>query len=223
MACLNPNLDLQPGQSSIIDMTLKIPGLRGGGRFQNCAEIGVGDNRAQRVAMVQEIMNQRGLNAGPVDGQPGRKTYAALAQLQAQLGLPQSREFDDALFTALGITISTQRSCVVVELPVMPAPPLRCDKASTNAQGDACVCRYDNMYQRNATSCGCERGYNLVNGRGCVKKPDPVIPHDPPKPRCRNGLPRVNGHCVAIEINPKNDDAAGADGCRIKVGGICIK
>jgi peptidoglycan hydrolase-like protein with peptidoglycan-binding domain len=98
MGCINRNLDLQPGQSSMIEMSLKIPGLRDGGRFRNCAGIGVGDNRVQRVALIQEIMNQRGLNAGPVDGKPGNKTYAALAQLQDQLGLPRSREFDDALF-----------------------------------------------------------------------------------------------------------------------------
>ena len=208
-------------------------------------------------------MNDRGLEAGPVDGDPGRKTYTALAKLRADLGLPISRAFDDALFKALGLPLQAagQASCVTADLAPMPAPPLQCNTKTTVRDGESCACRYDNMDRSNVTSCQCRRGFALVAGKGCQKrvvppKPAPT-PTPPPKsgPKCdlrstylrgdvcscidhknarnisktqcgcTNGLPMVNGKCIPIKIRPKpeGDGPAGAEGCRIKINGICIK
>jgi hypothetical protein len=225
VSCHNPQLKLARGGVYRIDLSMVVSGLRKGGAFNNCAATGISDNRAQRVAAIQQAMNTRGLNAGPVDGRPGDKTYSALAQLQQSLGLPVSRAFDDTLFAALGLQLQKpgEESCVVVNLPAMPTPPkaeppakpapkpaptpapkpvpdapaLKCDKASTRQRGDQCVC----IDQRNAkklspTQCG-----------------------------CTNGLPMINGLCIPIDIAPKpqGDGPADAEKCLIMLNGICIK
>ncbi|WP_156023829.1 peptidoglycan-binding domain-containing protein [Thioclava indica] len=189
VSCTNAALSLAPGASSYVDLRMKLHGLRKGGTMQNCATVGVTPDRTQRVALIQKVMNDRGLKAGPVDGQPGKQTYAALAQLRRDLGLPDSRDFDDALFAALGLPLQKtgEASCVNAPLPAMPAPPLQCNARSTVKQGESCACRYDNMVRRNATSCRCAKGFTLVNGKGCVKKaapkpapaPEPALKCDP--------------------------------------------
>ena len=263
VSCTNAAVNLTPGASTHVDLRMKVKGLRNGGMIQNCATTGVTDDRRQRVALVQKIMNDRGLEAGPVDGDPGRKTYTALAKLRADLGLPISRAFDDALFKALGLPLQAagQASCVTADLAPTPAPPLQCNTKTTVRDGESCACRYDNMDRSNVTSCQCRRGFALVAGKGCQKrvvppKPAPT-PTPPPKsgPKCdlrstylrgdvcscidhktarnisktqcgcTNGLPMVNGKCIPIKIRPKpeGDGPAGAEGCRIKINGICIK
>ncbi|MDO6456256.1 peptidoglycan-binding domain-containing protein [Celeribacter halophilus] len=171
LSCSNPALNLAPGASTYIDLRMTVSALRKGGSFQNCAAVGVPANRTERVALIQKLMNDRGLNAGPVDGKPGQKTYTALSKLRSDLGLPDSREFDDALFEALGLPLQDKgaSSCVTATLPAMPAPPLRCDAVSTVKQGETCACRYDNMFASSATSCQCVKGYELVSGKGCVE------------------------------------------------------
>ena len=180
LSCTNPAVNLTPGATTHVDLRMKVKGLRGGGTYQNCATTGVTPDRRQRVALIQKLMNDRGLKAGPVDGDPGRKTYAALAKLRGDLGLPISRDFDDALFKALGLPLQNagQASCVTVDLAPMPAPPLQCDPRTTLSNGESCACRYDNMKRRSATSCQCSQGFGLVAGKGCQEivtpKPQPV-------------------------------------------------
>lgn len=241
ISCENASLTLAPGATSNIDLSMQVQGLVRGGSFQNCAALGIPDDRRQRVAAIQQVMNARGLNAGPVDGQPGRRTYAALAELQRSLGLPVSQSFDDGLFRALGLVLQEpgKQSCITVDLPRMPPAPLQCDAATTVPRGESCACRYDNMIQRNTASCQCRAGYVFTADRGCTPapKPDPTptprptpdtprpAPDTPSQPRCENGLPRVNGKCLSIQIMPGGggDGPAGADGCTIMVGGVCIK
>lgn len=258
VSCTNAAVNLTPGASTHVDLQMKVKGLRNGGSIYNCATTGVTDDRRQRVALIQKIMNDRGLNAGPVDGDPGNKTYAALAKLRRDLGLPISRAFDDALFKALGLPLQAagQASCVTADLAPMPAPPLQCNAKTTVNKGESCACRYDNMERRNATSCQCQRGFSLVAGKGCREK---LVPKPQPTPKtgpkcdlrstylrgnlcacidrknarnisktrcgCKNGLPMINGKCVPVVIKPrpKTDGPAGAEGCRIKINGICIK
>ncbi|QCO55346.1 hypothetical protein EOK75_05885 [Pseudorhodobacter turbinis] len=186
LSCSNPALNLAPGASTHIDLRTTVNALRKGGTFQNCAAVGVPINRTERVALIQKLMNDRGLNAGPVDGKPGQKTYTALSKLRSDLGLPDSRDFDDALFEALGLPLQDNAvsSCVTAKLPAMPAPPLRCDAASTVKRGESCACRYDNMTANSATSCQCVKGFELVRGKGCVEvKTDTPSPAPPPTPR----------------------------------------
>lgn len=260
--CETAGLTLLPGASAHLDLTMQIEGMRAGGQFNNCAAIGVPGAERQRVAMLQQVMNARGLNAGPVDGLPGRKTYAALAQLQQSLGLPVSREIGDDLFAALGLPLQEAgaQGCAMAELPPMPAPPLQCDSATTVKSGESCVCRFDGMVRRNATSCGCARGYKFVAGKGCEAIPAPrPAPESTPAPApaqlrcdprstrahgdqcvcidqknarktsattcgCTSGLPMVNGHCLAISIDPgSSDNPAGQEKCLLRVNGICVK
>jgi hypothetical protein len=260
LSCFNPAVSLAAGASSYVDLRMTVNALRKGGEFQNCAAVGVSANQTDRVALIQQIMNDRGLNAGPVDGKPGQKTYAALSTLRRDLGLADERVFDDALFEALGLPLQKTGavSCVSATLPVMPAPPLQCDAATTVKQGESCACLYGNMTQSSATSCQCVKGFELIKGKGCVEvqvedpKPTPTpepalqcdlrstyqrgdicacIDHDNAKNisatqcGCTNGLPMINGKCIPLVIKPSGsgDAVDGAENCKIKLNGICIK
>lgn len=180
VSCEHPALSMQPGSFAYIDLEMQVQGLVNGGRWENCAATGVPAQRRQRVAAIQQALNSRGLTAGPVDGLPGRKTYAALAEFQKSRNLPVSREFDDSLVSALGLPLFKpgDKACISVELPRMPRPPLQCDPATTIPKGEGCACRFDNMARRNATACMCQDGFVLERGRGCVK----VAPRPAPTP-----------------------------------------
>jgi hypothetical protein len=229
VSCTNAAVSLTPGASTHVDLRMKVNGLRDGGRVQNCASTGVTDDRRQRVALIQKIMNDRGLNAGPVDGDPGRKTYAALATLRADLGLPVSREFDDALFKTLGLPLQTAglASCVTADLPPMPAPPLQCNSKTTVKQGEACTCRYEDMTQRNATSCQCRAGFTLVSGKGCVEivAPKPV-PIPGTGPSCDPKSTYLSGDgCACIDRNNARKISETRCGCITglpMINGKCI-
>lgn len=258
LSCSNSAVSLAPGGATYVDLRMKVKGLRKGGTFQNCAAVGVSENRTDRVALIQKLMNERGLNAGPVDGKPGQKTYSALTKLRSDLGLQDSGDFDDALFEALGLPLQKtgEVSCVSAELPVMPALPLQCNADTTVKQGETCACRYANMSRRNATSCQCVSGYSLVSGKGCVKIQAPK-PAPKPKPAlqcdlrstylrgdicacidhknaknvsvtqcgCTNGLPMINGKCIPIAVKRSTpvDDVDGAEKCKVRINGFCIK
>ncbi|WGW04483.1 hypothetical protein [Tropicibacter oceani] len=53
--------------------------------------------------------------------------------------------------------------------PVKPddPPPAQCDAASTVKRNGACVCRYGDMVQVNASACQCRSGQPPIPGRGC--------------------------------------------------------
>ncbi len=195
LTCLAPDLRLAPGESSRITVRASIAGdPPGGPRWPNCAAIDLPDGKAGRVALAQRMMNARGIDAGPVDGAPGPQTYGALAQLQAELGLPESRAFDDRLFAALGLVSDGPDACARATLPPMPRPELRCDRTTTRPVDGACACSDPNrMVRRSATSCA-----------------------------CRNGLPAINGRCVSVEVKPGGGDAPNG-GCKLSVNGICLQ
>ncbi len=78
------------------------------------------------AAAVQLLLNERGYDAGPADGQPGPRTLDAIRAFQADIGLPPSGEIDYFLMTALGRdrplpgdTIQDCDDCPVVR--VLPA------------------------------------------------------------------------------------------------------
>ncbi len=56
-----------------------------------------------RVARVQQALNDRGFNAGPVDGRMGQSTVDALRRFQAAAGLPVTGDADSNTMVALGI------------------------------------------------------------------------------------------------------------------------
>jgi hypothetical protein len=170
-SCINGNLGLAPGASSVVSLDVTVKGLPEGGTFQNCAGIGASDDPTEQAVIVQTALTLMGVDIGPVDGKPGKRTRAAVADLQKQLGLAATGDIDQELLAVLGVPVATnaETSCVTVDLPPMPRPPLQCDKATTKLVDGSCVCRYKSMYQADKTSCGCVKGTTFVAGEGCLK------------------------------------------------------
>ena len=70
----------------------------------NAPMLATPDAYAPFITRVQERLKQLGFDAGPVNGDFGTKTQAALAQFQLAYTLPASGQLDDATLQALGIT-----------------------------------------------------------------------------------------------------------------------
>ena len=164
-ACLNGALQLAPGQESRIQMKLSLPGGPRPVAFENCAALGVGQDRTVQAIVAQRAMQLLGIDGGPVDGQPGRKTREGVRALKERLGLAVDGQITPDLFAALGLPEAGAESCVTVDLPALkrpaPPPPPKCTAPNTVRQGNACVCR---------------RGFELVAGRGCVRRAEPPRP-----------------------------------------------
>ena len=64
-----------------------------------------GDN--SQISQLQQALNDKGLNAGPVDGRMGPKTKTALKQFQQQNGLTASGRADTQTLAALSINGSS--------------------------------------------------------------------------------------------------------------------
>jgi len=231
VSCEHSGLNLPQGSFAYIDLDMQVQGLVNGGVWENCAATGIPNDRKQRVAAIQQVMNARGFAAGPVDGLPGAKTYRALAELQKSLGLPVSRDFDDALFHALGLPLAKpgEKACVTADLPPMPKPPLVCERATAIKKGEACVCRYDNMVKRNATACSCKGGYSFVAGKGCVikAKPAPSLPSELEETlTCDKRTTRLRGdQCVCIDQENAVKTSQTTCGCKNggpMIGGRCL-
>jgi peptidoglycan hydrolase-like protein with peptidoglycan-binding domain len=56
------------------------------------------------IMRVQERLHRLSFDAGPVNGDLGTKTQAALAQFQLSQNIPASGQLDDATLQALGVT-----------------------------------------------------------------------------------------------------------------------
>jgi len=61
------------------------------------------DPYAGLVSEVQRMLRARGFDAGPINGDFGAKTQAALAQFQLSASIPASGSLDDATLAELGI------------------------------------------------------------------------------------------------------------------------
>ena len=223
LSCQIDEVTLAPGTQTHFDVALGVAGLRDGGTARNCVRLGVGDDPRTRIAMAQRFANAQGFDAGTVDGVEGPRTRRAVARLRSSLGLPPGG-VDDALFEALGLPADGGEACAEAPLAPMPAPPtpapapvptpeplpvpipepvptLSCEKGSTVLRDGECVC----IDQRNARK---------VSETQC---------------RCKNGGPMVGGRCITVTIpipgtEPGHEGgAAGDEGCRLRVNGICIK
>ena len=58
---------------------------------------------AQVVADVQNALAQAGYDPGPIDNTYGPQTRAALLRYQADTGLPESGQIDEATMASLGL------------------------------------------------------------------------------------------------------------------------
>ena len=63
---------------------------------------------AELISQVQEQLHAHGFDAGPVNGDFGTKTQAALAQFQLAQPLPASGALDDETLRALGVRRGVQ-------------------------------------------------------------------------------------------------------------------
>jgi peptidoglycan hydrolase-like protein with peptidoglycan-binding domain len=68
------------------------------------------DNAGANVSQIQQALNDKGFDAGPVDGKAGPKTKSALKQFQQAQGISASGRLDGPTLVALGVTASTQGS-----------------------------------------------------------------------------------------------------------------
>ncbi len=89
-----------------------------------------------------------------------------------------------------GTKLDNRRGCIKVDAPrPVPADPkpagpkpadskpaLKCDPKTTRARGDRCVCLFDNMKNRNRTSCACPSGTRFEAGVGCMGIGRPQYP-----------------------------------------------
>lgn len=57
------------------------------------------------IKLAQQLLKDRGINPGPIDGIVGPDTQRALREFQGGYGLPITGELDTATQTALGITV----------------------------------------------------------------------------------------------------------------------
>jgi Putative peptidoglycan binding domain len=67
------------------------------------AETGSSDVYQGFVSQVQEKLNALGFDAGPVNGDFGEKTQAALAQFQLSRVIPAGGQLDDLTLDELGV------------------------------------------------------------------------------------------------------------------------
>ena len=65
---------------------------------------------SSQVSQIQQALNDKGLNAGPVDGKMGPKTKSALKQFQQQQGLQASGQLDSQTLAALNTNGSASAS-----------------------------------------------------------------------------------------------------------------
>lgn len=141
-SCSNGALRLAPGQEARFGMRLTLPGTESGGTFKNCARVGISDSRYHRASIIQSALQSMGIDGGPVDGSPGRKTREGVQELQMRLNLEATGEIDYGLFAALGIPLASVQpeACAVVDLPPIPRPKdPDCQKGSTFVPGKGCV------------------------------------------------------------------------------------
>jgi hypothetical protein len=230
--CDSSALRLAPKTSSVLQMDLSLEGLSKGGSFTNCAAFGLQSVEPSRenVALVQRILLSRGHNIGRVDGKAGAKTRAAVTVLQGELGLAPTGQIDAELLTRL-LPAQRAESCVTVDLPPMPAPPLVCDRATTTKTPGQCACRYAGMQRAGKSACTCAKGSTLVAGKGCVRSRTPPktptkTPTRPPAPQpelrfCPNGLPEIPG-VGCLNINIQKRPRTPSPNCDTSIKGGCF-
>ncbi len=226
VSCLATDMPLDAGESTTVEMSLTLSGLRNGGTFENCVNFALPDNSVLQAKVLQALLNDRGIDVGTVDGAVGPNTRAGITEFQRQEGMPETGEVSDELLQALGLTQPAgAQTCVTVSLPAMPEPPLTCDPSTTVLIDGACECRFSRMMQSNATSCSCIQGTQLDAGHGCfrperqISEPRrPSTPSTPSTPNCPAGSTynASLGECVAPVTRPS---CTGAN--QVMVNGSC--
>ncbi|MGH7094004.1 MAG: peptidoglycan-binding domain-containing protein [Stellaceae bacterium] len=95
----NPDMTRTPGATNPSGMNH--PSRTTGPSAANTPSGAAGINSPQNIRQAQEQLRAKGLYHGPIDGQMGPETKAALAQFQQQNGLPHSSSLDQATLAKL--------------------------------------------------------------------------------------------------------------------------
>jgi peptidoglycan hydrolase-like protein with peptidoglycan-binding domain len=213
VSCLAPDMPLEAGASTTVEMSLTLPGARNGSAFENCVSFALPNNSVLQAKILQTLLNDMGIDVGTVDGAVGPNTLAGIAEFQRQEGLPETGEVSEELLQALGLNAPAgEQTCVSVNLPPMPEPPLTCDPSTTVLIDGACECRFSRMMQTSVSSCSCISGTEFDAGRGCIRPERqvseprrPSAPSSTPStPRCPAGstFNAARGECVAPVSRP---------------------
>lgn len=170
-SCLIGSASLEPGQSTSLVMTTVIPSSPTGAKFDNCVAVGISQSDFLRASVIQTVMQRLGIDGGPVDGAPGRKTRQGIRQLQERLGQAPTGEIDDALFAAVGLpsAVNAEKVCITVDLPPVERP-VRCAPPKVkNSKGVCYTPRVDTPSKE------CRSGQRL-NSKGQCYTPDVSCP-----------------------------------------------
>ncbi len=219
--CLKGDASIPAGGEAFILLKTTHP-ADGPLTFQNCPSLGAGSDPAAQAMVVQTALKALGKYDGGIDGQIGRKSRAAIADLQTALGLPPSGQIDQTLLDGLGVPKGEPAACVTVVFPPMPEPPKACEEGTVLDDAGNCVCAFDGMTQTSETACECPKGTGMVAGKGCVQQVD-----TPKGPSCdRATTVAKGGECLCRFKNMYQKDA-GSCGCvkgtKFVKGEGCIK
>jgi peptidoglycan hydrolase-like protein with peptidoglycan-binding domain len=243
--CSNPNANIAPGQSSTISLTFALP-RKAAGAVRTCSQISWGGTpRTSSARDVQQALNDRGFNAGPADGRPGRKTTNAIRAYQQQNGLATSGGIDlpllFSLFTQQGpgdSNANNDRACIDTTLrgaPVSTYSQPAAQPATQRSSGRGCSGgRY---YSKKRRRCACPSskphwynnrcyagrddcpGDSVRVGNNCVKENEPPVrqarPNRPPAQQPGATLPGV-----AVQILNQFQQQQ-CSGGRVRIGGKC--
>jgi peptidoglycan hydrolase-like protein with peptidoglycan-binding domain len=100
-----------------------------------CGAVAANGPYTDFVKLVQEALYRQGFYAGPVNGDFGSNTQAALAQFQLSRALPASGQLDDPTLAELGVEREVQASAGASgETSTGLASPLPVDSSSAPAQ-----------------------------------------------------------------------------------------
>ena len=232
--CFNPNPNLGPGQSATIPITF---GLRRGGTgsLRSCAQISWGGApTSSSVRDVQQALNGRGFNAGPADGQAGRKTVQAIRNFQSQNGLPATGEVDLALLFNLftqqqpgDANPGNDRACIQTTLQGAPAaaytPPAAKPRTKpTRKRGcpSGTVFLEGQCVKRSQVAAFCGPGYKR-SGSKCVSRYPAASGQAPAPPRQAQPNPSATIGGVAAQIINQVNQQRQCSGGRVRINGKC--
>ncbi len=219
--CLNGDASVPAGGEAFILLKTTHP-ADGPMTFQNCPGLGAGDDPKAQAMVVQTALKALGKYDGGIDGQIGRKSRAAIADLQTALGLPATGEIDQSLMDGLGVPNGEPAPCVTVALPPMPEPPKVCEEGSVLDADGNCACAFDGMTQTSETACECPKGTDFVAGKGCVE-----IIDEPKGASCDRATTVAKGGeclCKFKSMYQKDETSCGCiKGTKFAPGKGCIK
>jgi peptidoglycan hydrolase-like protein with peptidoglycan-binding domain len=219
--CTNANATIEPGASTNLSLTFKLP-RKAGGSVTSCASVSWGvAPSASGVIDVQQALNQQGFNVGRPDGQAGRKTVSAARSYQTQNGLQATVEIDlpllISLFTVPGAGDADPNndqacagSAVTAAAPVTytPRPQIQyCGGGRVRDRNGNCACPATFPYWTGKT-CIPRRTHNCTGGRYYSKKRKLCL--------CPSRKPYwYNDRCYA--------DLNDCPGDSVRIGSQCIK